>query len=62
METITTTTTTTTTKSDYWKEAVLPARNTKELNRLLQKKLEVKTIIVDVKERAMNRPKNNEVL
>lgn len=47
-------------KESFEKIEVLPARNTKELNRLLQK-LEVKTIIVDATERAMSRPKDNEV-
>ena len=47
-------------KDSFEKMELLPARNTKELNKLLQK-LDVKTIIVDATERAMNRPKDNEV-
>lgn len=47
-------------KDSLAKIGVLPARNTKDLNKLLQK-LEVETIIVDATERTMNRPKDNEV-
>jgi hypothetical protein len=47
-------------KECFEKLEVLPARNTKDLNRLLQK-LEVTTVIVDATERAINRPKDNEV-
>lgn len=47
-------------KESFDKMDVLPARNTKDLNKMLQK-LEVKTVIVDATERAMNRPKANEV-
>jgi hypothetical protein len=39
---------------------VLLVRNTKDLNTLLQK-LEVKTVIVDATERALNRRKDNDV-
>ena len=47
-------------KESFEKMEVMPARNTKDLNKLLQK-LKVKTIIIDATERSMNRPKDNEV-
>ena len=47
-------------KESFEKMEVMPARQAKDLNKLLQK-LEVKTIIIDATERSMNRPKDNEV-
>jgi hypothetical protein len=47
-------------KESFEKMEVLPARTTKDLNKLFQK-LEVKSVIIDATERAMNRPKDNDV-
>jgi Helix-turn-helix of DDE superfamily endonuclease len=47
-------------KESFEKMEFLPARTTKDLNKLFQK-LEVKSVIIDATERAMNRPKDNDV-
>ena len=47
-------------KESFEKMEVLPERTTKDLNKLFQK-LEVKSVIIDATERAINRLKDNDV-